>query len=95
MQRHGFRIKTHKDAIVVKSHWYCPDDGSDIAIVVVLTQTKDRHQEAYIGTGHDHRCEKLHHDDRDADEVRIAKWGAKISKETAESIFGPIENWLD
>ena len=94
MQRHGARIHSHKNVTVLKSHWFDPDDGADLCIGIVLVKIQDGHIQAYIGTGKDHREE--HGDNcRTNDEIYIAKWGAKISREMAESIFGSIDDWTD
>ena len=94
MSKNGIRIHSHKNVIVLKSHWYNLDDGADTSIGIVLVKIVDSQVQAYIGMGRDNR-----NPDRNTfrvrDEQYIAKWGARVSRETAESIFGPIDNWTD
>jgi len=59
--------------------WFNPGAGM-LPIGILLVEDATMHYvKAYMGSGTDIK--------------QIAQWGAKIPKEMAESIFGPLPDW--
>jgi len=64
---------------LLDEYWFSPG-GNQSTIGVVLVEDSIMHVvKSYIGTG--------------TDAAEIAKWGAKVPRDMAESIFGPQPNW--
>lgn len=65
--------------VINKSYWFYPG-GGQLPIGVVLVEDMTMHYiKCYMGTG--------------TNVEDIARWGAKVPKQIAETLFGEIDNW--
>jgi hypothetical protein len=66
---------------VIDSTWFTPGGGQHLVGVVLCEDLTMKYVQAYIGTDN-------HYSTQEGSEQRIAKWGAKITKQHAEALFG-------
>jgi len=69
---------------VVDVVWF---SGTDTVGVVLCKDANLNYVKAYIGVGAGY--------DEQTDAESITKWGSKVPKAMAESLFGPLDNWRD